>query len=125
MANGDITISQNTVALDAPAFATGTYVGSAAAINIVLGFVPSMIQIFNDTDDTEFLWFRGVAAGSMFQRVAAGDRTLVTGGPTLYGDTSDDTYGDSNTATGQGFTIPAAASALNTAADACYFVAWR
>lgn len=130
MANGDITYTQNNCSLDVSAFACGTYVGSGAAINIILGFVPSMIQIFNDTDDTEFLWFRGVAAGSMFQRVAAGDRTLVTGGPTLYGDTSDDgnppqdAY-ESHSETGQGFTIPAAATALNTAADACYWVAWR
>lgn len=117
MANGDITYSNVGGEAGIKPFASGTYVGeTGVAHNIICGFQPSMIVLHNDTDDTEYKWFKGVAAGSMFQRAAAGDKSLITGGPTVYGDD----YGD----TGEGFTIPATA-AINTNADVIYWEAWR
>jgi len=127
MANGEITYTNPGGESSNKAFASGSYTGSGAAINILVGFVPSKIVIHNDTDNTEFVWFAGIAEGSMFQYTSAGAKTLITGGPTLYGDTADDVWngsgGDSN-ANGHGFTVPATA-VLNTAADDCYWEAYR
>ena len=77
MADGDITYSRKGGETMATSFASGSYIGLATAnIDLIVGFTPSKIVFHNDTDDTEYTWFTGVAQGSMFQRVAAGDKTL-------------------------------------------------
>jgi len=43
----------------------GTYVGTGAAINLVLGFVPDKLEIYNGTDRDDFwVWFPNFAAGT-------------------------------------------------------------
>lgn len=44
---------------------TGSYVGTAAAISVELGFVPDYIRVWNETDgDETYEWFKGMAAAS-------------------------------------------------------------
>ena len=58
---------------------TGTYLGTGAALNISLGFVPDHIIIENQTDgDARWEWSTGMAAGSALQTVAAGAKSLIT-----------------------------------------------
>jgi hypothetical protein len=113
MANGDITYTNPGGQSINKALSSGLYIGSGAELNIIVGFQPSKIVLHNDTDDTEFVWFAGMAAGTMFQYTSAGAKTMITGGPTVYAG-----------ADGEGFTVPTTA-VLNTAADLVYWEAYR
>lgn len=56
---------------------TDTYEGTGAAINIPLGFVPSMVILANVEDgDNVALWFQGMAAGTSINIVAAAGPVL-------------------------------------------------
>src|SRR4051812_37761806 len=58
---------------------TGSYVGTAAAINIELGFVPDYVLIWNESDgDAKWEWFKGMANASALQTVAAGTLSKIT-----------------------------------------------
>lgn len=122
MANGDITYSNPGGELNAKAFASGRYTGLATAnIDILCGFVPSRIVIHNDTDNTTYIWFKGIAQGSMFQITEQGIKSLevVTGAPTPLAASGTNTAGE-------GFRIPlGTTTVLNTTGDDCYWEAWR
>ena len=128
MANGDVTYSNPGSGDGNNAYASGKYtgIGSSAAINVICGFQPSRIAIYNDTDDCWFVWFKGIAAGSMLQSINDGTQSLVTGGPVVFAGKIGSFDGTNPVApAAEGFTIPAASSALNTAGDDCYWEAWR
>lgn len=65
---------------------TGSYVGTGAAINIELGFQPDYLLIINETDGgPKWEWFKGMAAASAIQTIAAGTMTRITSnGVSLY-----------------------------------------
>lgn len=43
---------------------TGSFVGTAAAVNVELGFVPDYIRVWNETDGDEvYEWFKGMTNG--------------------------------------------------------------
>ncbi len=43
---------------------TGSYVGTAAAINVQLGWTPDYVKVWNETDGDEiYEWFSGMTAG--------------------------------------------------------------
>lgn len=108
-----------------PGFASGTIAADGNATNVICGFIPRKIVIYNTTDASIFIWTKGMAAGYFYQQLTAGTTTYVTsGGPTVYGDTSDDVWGASESATGQGWTLPATA-VMNTNNDALVWEAWR
>lgn len=59
----------------------GSYVGTGAAINIELGFVPGYVRIWNATDgDTCWEWFNGLGAGDALQSAnhASAQFSLIT-----------------------------------------------
>lgn len=88
----------------------------AAAANISIGFVPSVVLIFNLTNPSQHNWYKGMGDGYCEQQVTAGDKTIVTSG-------GISEYAGSSTAA-PGFTI-GTDSVLNTAGDTLYFVAFR
>lgn len=118
MANGDVTYSHKGGMQSYSAHACGKYTGSGAAIHVLCGFQPTRIVIHNDTDDTEYLWFKGMTAGYVFQYTSAGSKTLESGmsGPVVFAGDDDE---------GEGFTVDADSTEMNTAADDCYWEAWR
>lgn len=61
-----------------PQMATGTYVGTGAAVVVQLGFKPVMMLLYNETDGDVF-WFaiEGLADGKAMQ-VTNGDMTQVS-----------------------------------------------
>ena len=113
MAAGDITYSNPAGTYQT--FASGIALADAdTALNVIVGFVPSRIVImYKDTgattNDARVEWVKGMTAANYWKTVlSTGACTLTTsGGPVVYGDTSDDVYGSSEDAEGQGFTIPA------------------
>lgn len=108
MANGDITYDNAGGNLVPSAFASGTFIGVAAATNILCGFKPNKIVLYNLTDASKFIWVKGMDAATFMQQLTAGTTTVVTsGGPVVF-DGDDDEC--------QGFTIPNTA-VFNTAAD--------
>ena len=112
------------------AFASGTITSDGAATNVIVGFVPSKIVIFNTTDASLFIWTKGMAAGKFYQQLTAGTTTYeASGGPTVYGDTTDDTWATGakpvfESTSGTGWTLPATA-AMNTTSDVLVWEAWR
>jgi hypothetical protein len=123
MANGDITYPNKGGADAVKAFASGKYTGLATAnIDILCGFVPSKIKIWNETDGYGFEWFTGIAQGSMLQTVGStGVKTLeaITGAPTPLA-------ASASNVTGIGFRVPlGTTTVINTTADDCYWEAWR
>jgi len=144
MAAGDITYSNPGAQSGDKAFASGLVSADAdTAINVLVGFVPSMVQlVYKDTAattyDREVRWFKGMPVGYMVESyMDDGAAVLQTsGGPTVYGDTTDDApnsptghgtgYAPAGTheeTSGTGFTIPAAF--MQTDEDVIYWVAWR
>ena len=135
MAAGDITYSNVGGQSNDKAFASGRVLADAdTAINVPCGFIPSRIELwYKDTGATTkdacVLWFKGMTAAYYWNTVlASGACTLTTsGGPVVYGDTSDDTFstptGGSEDATGQGFTIPA--GLMDADSDIIDWIAWR
>jgi hypothetical protein len=116
MANGDYTVNTASLSND---YAFGTYTGeTSVANNILCGFQPRKIVLYNVTDHSMLIWVHGMDAGSYRLIVAAGTQTdPATGGPVVY-EGSADTYTE-------GFTIPAALATFNTNADEIVWEAWR
>jgi len=53
-------------------FATGTYTGDASGdFNVVLGFTPRYVKVFNETDAITWEWARGMAATKTFKTDSA------------------------------------------------------
>ncbi len=121
MANGDIIYSNPGGNLIPSVFASGKYTGlQTANIDILCGFTPSKIEIWNETDGYGFEWFTGLTQGDMLQTVGStGVKTLetVTGAPVPLTAALD--------AAGQGFRIPSGTTVINTTADDCYWIAYR
>lgn len=64
-------------------FASGSYKDDAASpalAVITLAFRPRYIRVVNETSRVEFEWFEGMATNNALKTVAAGTRTLDTGG---------------------------------------------
>jgi hypothetical protein len=81
----------------------GSVVGTGAAINISVGFIPDYVLIANTTDGTVVdHWWSGMAAGTSIKIDAAAATRAASDGITA--------YAGSATA-GQGFTIGAGISA--------------
>ena len=136
MAAGDITYSNKGGQSNDKAFASGIALADADAIlSINLGFIPSGIVLFYKdtaatTKDVKIEWWKGMTAANYWNTVMTdGIMTLVTsGGPTVLGDTSDDTYahGDDpvyETGSVMGFAIPAGLQDADS--DIIYWQAWR
>ena len=131
MAAGDITYSNPGGEAAVKAFASGIVSADAdTAINVICGFVPSKIVLYyKDTGATTvdriMTWVKGMTAAHYWSLLnSTGVVTVATsGGPVVYGDTSDDVYGSEESATGQGFTIPA--GLMDADEDTIYWEAWR
>jgi hypothetical protein len=77
-----------------PSVKVGTYTGTGAALNVVLGFVPDFLFIVNVTDgDLVGMWFDGMAAGTGVDIAAAVASNAADGVTRLVGDD------------GEGFTV--------------------
>lgn len=64
-------------------FASGSYKDDAASpalAVITLAFRPRYIRVVDETTRVEYEWFDGMAANNTLKTVAAGTRTLDTGG---------------------------------------------
>jgi hypothetical protein len=94
---------------------TGTVVGTGAALNVICGFVPRRVELFNITSRDALEWQDTMTAGHALKTVAAGTRTAITTG-------GISPYTGSLGADGQGFTI--GTDAVNTNTNVIHFVAW-
>ena len=94
---------------------TGTLVGTGAAINVELGWVPQYVKVFNTTDGTRVdEWIIGMADGTAISTVAAAGpvKTATNGISKFLG----------NDTIGKGFTI---GSAISTNGKTLAYVAMR
>ena len=122
MANGDITYSRKGAETMITAFASGRYTGLATAnIDMLIGFTPSRIEIWNETDGFGFIWTVGMTQGVMMQTVGStGVQTMetITGAPTP--------LTAALSVLGEGFRVPlGTTTVINTTGDDCYWIAWR
>ena len=95
---------------------TGTVTGTGAAINVAVGFSPSVIHIFNKTDPGFYVWTKDMDDAAMVK---------LTDAPALTAPTSNGVtpYAGAIAATSEGFTIGADTD-MNAASDVLYWVAW-
>ncbi len=57
----------------------GSFTGTGASLDIkVVGFRPSSVKLFNETDVTEAEWLNSMADGSAKKEITAGDKTFIT-----------------------------------------------
>lgn len=60
--------------------ATGSFTGTGAAVNVVLGFKPRRVEIFNNTDgDDLFIHFEGMTEDHAIQSAAAISKLTANG----------------------------------------------
>lgn len=109
------------------AFASGTYTAddtTPVAVNILCGFEPSKIVLFNETTAERTEWAKGMTAADYIKTVTAGTQTYETsGGPVVYAGAADTSAVDSHDGgTPAGFTIPAA---LQAASNLLHWQAYR
>ena len=71
-------------------FAVGGFTGSGAAVTVTLGFKPSQIIAYNETDATKWEWIKSMAATKTFKTVTAGTLTADTGSAIV--DNGDGTF---------------------------------
>ena len=57
---------------------TGTITGTAAAINVPLGFIPDHVRLVNDTAGSALEWFSSMTNGHGYKRIAVGTGTKIT-----------------------------------------------
>ncbi len=99
----------------------GTYTGTAAAINVQLGWTPDYVRVWNVTDgDICWEWFNGLGAGDALQVTNHADTqvSLITAN-------GIDTYAGSSTPGSEarkGFTV---GTALSESAKVFRYVAMR
>jgi len=97
-------------------FVTGTVTGTAAAINVELGFTPSRVEIINETDPGMFIWTDSMADGEMQKTVGAGTTTFESsGGISAYAGVAG--------SASAGFTI-GTDSDMNGSSDVLHYTAW-
>ena len=105
------------------AFASGTLTAddtTPVAVNVIVGFQPRMIVLFNETTALKIEWWVGMTAADYINTVTAGTQTYVTsGGPVVYAGTAESGTGDGES---EGFTIPAA---LQAASNLIHWAAYR
>ena len=95
-------------------FATGSITGTGAAINVPLGFAPTLVRIRNRTSRIRLEWDSDMTAGHGNKIVAAGTGTLITAaGISPFAGTSD---------VGAGFTI--GTDSVNTDAELLFYEAF-
>lgn len=73
-------------------YATGKFTGAGAAVDVNLGFTPRMVRVINATDRLTDEKYAGMAAGEVIHTVAAGTRTLDTGGHIAFADPETDGF---------------------------------
>lgn len=77
-----------------PSTVVGTFTGTGAAVNVVIGFKPDYVRIINVTDrDISHEWFRGIMADGTSVDDGAALATNADNGVSAYAGT-----------TGEGFT---------------------
>ncbi len=92
--------------------ASGSVAGTGAAINIVVGFIPTYVEVFNIASASKLVWMDGMPAAAGIKTVTAGTQTYVTSaGISPY----------NSTVSGNGFTIGALAN-VNVSTEVMY---WR
>ncbi len=96
---------------------TGKVVGTGAAINVSLGFIPSKVIIENVTNPSKHVWQKGMAAASCIQEATNGTKSIVSSN-------GISEYAGAVPLYAPGFTIGTDA-VLNTADDVLYFTAFR
>ena len=98
-------------------FATGQITGTGAALNVLLGFVPTYVKIINQTDVGSLEWIGGMPAASGLKTTDAPSEAFIT---------SDgiSEYAGTIGADAAGFTLGADAD-INGSGDQLHFVAWR
>lgn len=91
-----------------PGVVTGTYTGSTAAQTVTVGFRPSALLFYNNTDkDTVLLWHNSDVAAAVAITTAAASTTVAI------------------TVTDHGFVLPASNSVVNEDAKVYVFLAFR
>lgn len=60
--------------------ATGSFTGDGTTTTVTLGFTPRIVRVINVTDRLSDEVYEGMAASNTLHTVAAGTRTLDTGG---------------------------------------------
>lgn len=60
-------------------FATGSFTGAGAAVDVTCGFVPRRVHLINVTDRIQQIWQEGMAATTTLNIAANGDATADTG----------------------------------------------
>ena len=111
-------------------FASGLLTSDGTEVTIPLGFIPTKIVLYNytGTNPNVYIWTKGLASTNCFLITGStGQITKGVTGPSVVGDTSDDTYAHGSdpvyeTADDAGFSIPAA---LLTDADTWMWEAHR
>ena len=93
---------------------TGSIVGTGAAINVSLGFIPEWVEVLNVTTIGGIEWHAGMGNGFGLKTISTGVRTVIT---TL----GISAYAGVEGGAGQGFTIGADA-VINVATNVIY---WR
>lgn len=82
---------------------TGSFVGTGAAVNVSVGFIPDYVKIINTTDGDQIdEWFNGMAAATSISNTSAAVATRAApNGISSY---------DGSTTAGEGFTAGAGIS---------------
>lgn len=76
-----------------PSTVVGTYTGTGAAINVILGFKPDFLIVFNYTDGTPVaMWNRAVNAAGTAIDIAAAAATNAADGFTAYSGTDGEGF---------------------------------
>ena len=97
-----------------PSIKVGTYEGTGAALNVVLGFIPDYVKIINTEDgDAVHEWFKGMGDGTSIATIAAA-------GPVL--NAADGVTPLDSESLGQGFTV---GTDISEAAKTFRYVAMR
>lgn len=97
-------------------FATGTETGTGSAINVELGFTPSKVVIYNETDPGTYTWTDSMAAGEMVKVIGDGTQTFEASG-------GISAYAGAEGSASVGFTI-GTDSDMNGASDVLHYEAW-
>lgn len=73
-------------------YASGNFTGAGAAVTVDCGFTPRKVRVLNLTDRIEDEKQLGMSATEVLHTVAAGTRTLDTGGHLAFADPETDGY---------------------------------
>lgn len=94
----------------------GKITGTGAALNVEIGFIPSRVEIINETNLAKFSWDSNMTDGYAFKQITNGTLSLITtGGISDYAGDDDDSAG---------FSLGTDAG-LNANNDVIRFIAFR